>query len=294
MSDSAFWELWASYERSLTAENRSKETLRTYRASAEKFVAFSPVTDPFLVTIDHVRRFVSSELENSKPATARIRFSALRGFFRWLVDEGEIPASPMDRMRPPTVPDQPTAIPQKDVISALLAVTAGQEFQERRDRAMIRVMFDTGLRRAELASLRRSDVDLDGRTLTVTSKGGHTDVVPFGTRAAQEIDRYLRLRARHAFAHRPELWVGHHGGLKPNAVNQMLRRRCEEAGIPPIHPHQLRHFFADAWKSSGGSEEDLQRIGRWRDPKMLKRYGAANADRRARAAHAALSPGDNF
>jgi integrase len=64
----------------------------------------------------------------------------------------------------------------------------------------------------------------------------------------------------------------------------MLRRRSVTAGIPEVHPHQLRHTFAHAWLSEGGNETDLMRLTGWKSRRYC-RYGASAAEERARAAH---------
>jgi integrase len=74
----------------------------------------------------------------------------------------------------------------------------------------------------------------------------------------------------------------------------MIKRRCDQAGIKSIHPHQLRHTFAHAFKLAGGNDAELQHLGGWRSPQMLQRYGASAAAECAREAHRRLSPGDQL
>jgi site-specific recombinase XerD len=299
--------LGESFARHLRAAHKSPATIRSYLDAIGKLEAFLADTgmprQVASIRREHVESFIEDQLARLKPASAANRYRSLQQFFRWLVDEDEIRDSPMARTKPPAVAETPPPVLTPDQLGRLLRACAGPDFESRRDLAIISLLIDTGIRRAELAGLTVDSIEFPQATrrdssvggfATVLGKGDRPRTVAFNTKTSAELDRYLRTRAKHPHARTPWLWLGKKGRLGDSGVAQMLRRRAHEAGIGEIHPHLFRHTFAHQWLAGGGSEGDLMMLAGWRSRTMLQRYGKSAAMERAHAAHAKHSPRDRL
>ncbi|MFE0027199.1 tyrosine-type recombinase/integrase [Amycolatopsis sp. NPDC059021] len=239
---------------------------------------------------NHYKRWIAYRIVTTSPSNAHNNYRALHAWGVWLLDEDEIETHPMARLKPPHVPDQPPPITPVDFMKRVLKGCEGKDFMNRRDEAIIRLIWDTGGRLSEIAKLDMHDVDLKRRVVEVIGKGGKRRALPFSPATGKALARYLRVRPRHPHANdTTRLWLGEFRRRTPlsdNGIKIMLRRRGRAAGASEalgrnLHAHLGRHFQSHTFLADGGSEGDLMLLNGWTTPQMARRYGRSAAAERA-------------
>jgi site-specific recombinase XerD len=289
-------DLQRSFLRHLRAEGRSPATLRLY-GQAVTFFSRWLESEGREATLDElnrpaIREWLAVLSDTHEPGTVKVRYRGLFRFCTWLVDEDELAENPMKTLAQPTLKMKPVPVISDDELNALLKACAGKEFNDRRDEALIRFLLDCGVRVSEACGLRLDQLDLDQNMAIVKGKGSKVRPVYFGARTARALDRYVRARSHHRWAHLDALFLTQRGALSPDGARDRVRIRGATAGIDALYPHRFRHTFAHDFLMSGGQERDLKRLAGWTSDVMLERYGASAADARAKAAAQRLKRGD--
>jgi integrase/recombinase XerD len=236
------------------------------------------------------------------PKTIYNAFVALKSFYRWLSDEEGVP-NPMDRICTPRVPEPVINPLSEEQVKAVLKACERDKPTQRgdqrpfsrlrptriRDRAIVIVLLDTGLRASELCRLRVEDIDLGtGRALVREGKGGKGRVVYLGTRALSALVRNIKgKREGAAFTTTGD------SELDRGQLRHLISRLGERAGIESLHPHRFRHTFATEFLRNGGGLLPLQRILGHSSLEMVRRY-ARIVDSDLARAHGTGSPVDRW
>ena len=199
----------------------------------------------------------------------------------------------MTGMRPPRVPEQPVPVFTGDEIARLEQACAGRGFRDRRDAALIAVLEATGIRLSELTGIRGPPATRGAATWTYGTGRSPSAARPARRASSRSATTppaastwYVRVRARHAQAGRPQLWLGvnNRGPMTASGIYQAVVRRGRQCGVD-VFPHRFRHHFSHTWLDRGGAEGDLMELNGWSSAQMLRRYGASARSARARRSY---------
>jgi len=257
--------------------NVSSHTLRNYASDLEQFLDFlAPVKNgrrslPEITAIDHltIREWLASlHAAQKKKASVARKLAALRTFFQFLVREGMLELNPAKLVSTPRLEKK---LPRHLSIDEAIRFIESPDPETdlgKRDRAMLELMYATGIRVAELTTLDLGDVDFGNQLVRVTGKRRKQRIVPFGDPAGAAIREYLRVRDKFLLnapiSKRDEdaLFLNYQGTrITTRSVGRMVDkyiRIC--AGMHNISPHALRHSFATHLLDSGADLRDIQEL----------------------------------
>ncbi|MFP5344367.1 MAG: tyrosine recombinase XerC [Gammaproteobacteria bacterium] len=249
-----------SGERRLAALTR--ENYRRDLAAIAAFCAQHGITEWRALTHHQVRDYAAARHRAGLSGRSLQRqLSALRGFFNYLLREGAVEQSPALGIALPKPPRHLPAVLDVEQMGRLLDIKA-TDATAQRDRAALELLYSSGLRLSELASLNVADVDLRDALVRVTGKGGKTRVLPVGGKARAALAGWLKQRTLWASASESALFITRRGQrLTPRALQMRLRRWALKQGIGmPVHPHMLRHSFASHLLESSGDLRAVQEL----------------------------------
>jgi len=187
--------------------------------------------------------------------------SAVRAFYRFLIDEAEADSNPAVGIAAPKAERKLPKSLDPDQTAQLLSIEQ-QDPLSVRDKAMLELLYSSGLRVAELVTLELRDLDLKDAQVQVTGKGNKRRNIPVGRFARQALNAWLSKRSQMAAPQETAVFVGRRGArLTTRSVQQRLRRWAIRQGLPAhVHPHMLRHSFASHMLESSGDLRAVQEL----------------------------------
>lgn len=251
-------DLWLE---ALEARCCSPKTIANYRLCVGKFVEFlastKPGCTPESVTPSDIRRWIISRRGVNSTHTLNNEFRNPRAFWNWLLREELTENNPFAKVEPPKKDKIIKPDLDVDEVTRLLNACSGKSGQMLRDRALINLILDTGLRAHEVHNLRVGDVQ--NEVLIIRGKGGKHRYAFLSPEVRLTMQRYLRAQAKELSLDSP-LWRGHRGPLTLSGLKQAVRDIGERAGVPHVGPHRLRRTFATWCLRSGCDIETLRRL----------------------------------
>jgi len=238
----------ADFQASIRLERgQSERTASEYGRDVDAFRQWLGGTPLWQATASDIRRYVM-HLMGDKGYTAtsvRRKIAALRAFFAWQRREGRRADNPSVDIKPPKPQKRLPSVLSEDEVGKLIgtSIAGRSEFVRVRDRAILELLYASGIRRAELVGLNLEDVDLERRRMRVVGKGNKQRIVFFNRAAAEAMSLYLGLRPRSADQ---AFFVGRTGKrLNADYAGQIFRLFARLSGLPKrATPHVMRHSFA--------------------------------------------------
>ena len=234
----------------LTYERRLSElTCRNYRRDLDALAAFCDKHNVAAwpdLDDEHVRAFAAAGFRGGlSPRTIQRQLSAARSFFRYLLREKHVSKNPVTSVSAPKASKRLPENLDADRMARLLEIP-GDTPLVKRDRAILELLYSSGLRLAELTGLDIGDVDLADATVSVTGKGGKDRVIPVGKQALKALRDWLAVRPTLADADERAIFVSQRGSrLSRRSVQSRVEHWAKRQGIDSrVYPHLFRHSFA--------------------------------------------------
>jgi integrase/recombinase XerC len=264
------------YERNVSAH-----TWRNYESDLQQFLDYLNPADekangkkraePNIEEIDHItiREWLATlHSDHKKKSSIARKLAALRTFFQFLVREGVVEANPAKLVATPRKEKKlPVHLSVEDAIRFIETPDADADFGKR-DRAILELLYATGIRVSELVQLDLRDIDFNNKLLRVFGKRRKERIVPFGDPAAKALREYLSVREKFLMnapvtkRDAQPLILNYQGTrMTTRSVGRLVEkyiRMC--AGIHDISPHALRHSFATHLLDSGADLRDIQAL----------------------------------
>ncbi|MCP4001751.1 MAG: tyrosine recombinase XerC [Gammaproteobacteria bacterium] len=264
--DATEWQLVEDFLNHLRVErNLSPHTVTAYRRDLvclRDYCVQNDISRWGELRVHNVRRYAATRFASGlSPRSIQRRLSGARSFMGYLIREGCLKNNPVAGVLAPKAPKRLPDALDADQMASLLDIKGNGEVAVR-DRAIMELLYSSGLRLAELVGLNLGDVEVGDGLVRVTGKGSKERIVPVGKQALTAIHVWQRLRANMADVEEQALFVGRRGKrISPRTIQAMVRRRAIEAGLPKrVYPHLFRHSFATHVLESSGDLRGVQEM----------------------------------
>ena len=241
----------------------SPHTISSYKRDLSSFFSFLKEKKDSWEEIQdhHVREFISSERRRGlNPRSLQRMLSSIRSFFNYLLDEEIVETNPAENISAPKSTQLLPKALDTDLVKRLLDFKPKGDI-EIRDKAMVELLYSSGLRLSELCGLNVDSVSVKERSCRVVGKGNKTRDLPVGEKAIQSLRDWLLVRKNISSDSNKALFLNKNGKrISTRSVQLRLERLSKKRGLPMVNPHMLRHSFASHILESSGDLRAVQEM----------------------------------
>lgn len=244
-------------------KNLSSNTVSSYKRDLLKLssymeslgiASYSKITDD--IGTGWIGSLFSS---NNNPRSIQRHLSSAKGFFKFLKKNSIIESSPFELVNAPKTPQHLPDVLSPEDVEQLLSLKP-VDVLEIRDLAIVELMYSSGLRVSETANINLNDFEEEMSFLRVLGKGSKTRIVPLGRYAINAIQNWIKEREKYSEKSKA-LFINLKGSrLSVRSIQLRLKRLALKQGLPPVHPHMLRHSFATHMLESSGDLRTIQEL----------------------------------
>jgi len=253
----------------LAIQNASAHTLRNYKTDLDQLVEyFSPPNEtapaPDRLTALMLREWLGDLYDHGlSVVTIRRKLAAVRSLFKFMLREGTVSSNVARLVRTPKAPQRVPMVPTAEQTNTLVDAVGGDQLEQphpERDRLMFELLYGCGLRISELAGMNLDDFDRSERWILVRGKGRKERQVPYGSKAAEALEKYLAVRV--APPGERALLMNHRGSrLSDRGARGIVKFYARMiSGDASLHPHSLRHAYATHLLADGADLRAIQEL----------------------------------
>lgn len=249
-----------------TQKNYFVDIMQFFRFLENRFPGISKDGTSSIAKVDSsmVREFFAQMFDKKMPASLARKIATLRTFFQYCMKKGLVSSNPAKEVATPKIPKRLPKFLTVDEVFALLKATSDDGAAGARDKAILELLYASGLRVSELVGLDVNEVDLNEKNVRVLGKGRKERIVPMGDKAVKAIARYIEMRPELAgtSAMVKGLFLNRQGGrLSARSVERLLKKYMSRCGIQKtVTPHVLRHTFATHLLGAGADMRGIQEL----------------------------------
>lgn len=291
-SKNTLFSLLEDFEIDCKVEYLSPVTIKYYDTTIKRlllFLANEGITEPRQIHKKDICAFLADLQKTNSACSVADYFRAIRRFFNWMKQEKRIVKSPMAEMSLPKVPKKVISVFQREDVCRLLDLCTLGRFSDARNKAIIMVFMDTGIRRRELADMMVDDIDFKHGIFKVMGKGAKERILRISLPTQRALRDYLKRRTDDL----PNLWITEWGQpLHADGITLMLHNLGRRAGLHGVRcsPHTFRHTCGTTAMRNGATPLEVKSLLGHETLYMTDHYTATLASEYAAERHKSWSP----